>query len=445
MKLLHGLGLSTATLALLLTCQVARAADVEVSTAAGLYAALEAAPAGTRVHLAAGVYELDRPLTVPDGVTLSGSGSMELDAAGRAAGMVPAGATTLSAHGRWSGNVIEMGRRASLQRLRVVDVTEAAAGSTDENSRRNLVVVASRRAGDVLEASIHDCELSTGQSFSFGRVGPFGRAIGVWTRNPGDSGAMDSGAQVRLNLERSVVRAPRSNSLFAINFAAGGKVEVTISDSLLLGQLSAAGAASRPDPVTRASTSVRSHNTLYAAAGGIDRVGWHLFGGSGVPHPGLGLGVPPGAHDNQLSFSSREDLIEGFRTGILAAAGRRIGNLSGPSSGNRMELDLRDLRIRSEGEGAADLRLFGALAEPTPGGSETLPPGEGNLTTIRMTGTTGSGPRANRYADLEGVTRGTRDEDHNRLQVIGSLDRFQRLNPGLVPAPGVEFFIEASP
>jgi hypothetical protein len=441
MKPFRSIRFAAVSLALLLAAQAARTADVEVSTAAGLYAALDAARPGTRIHLVAGHYELDRSLKVPDGVALSGSGSMELDAEGRAAGMVPAGATTLRAHGAWSGNVIEMGHRASLQRLSVVDAPEEAAGPNDEAPLRNLVVVASRRPGDVVEASIRDCELSTGQSFSFGRAGPSGRAIGVWTRNPSDGGPMDAEAEVRLNLERSIVRAPNSNSMFAINFAAGGRVEVTISGSLLHGQLSAAGGASRPDPVTHASTLIRSHNTLYAAADGLGRVGWHLFGGSGVPHPDLGLGVPPGADDNLALFFSRGDRIEGYRTGILAAAGRRIGNLSGPSSGNRLELDLRDLRIRSEGEGAADLRLFGALAEATPGGTETLPPGERNVLTLRLQGGTGSGRRDNRYAHLERPESGVPGDDAgNRLRIEGSAAQFGQSNPGFDPAPAGEYF-----
>ena len=65
--------------------------------------------------------------------------------------------------------------------------------------------------------------------------------------------------------------------------------------------------------------------------------------------------------------------------------------------------------------------------------------------TVRMTRTIGSGPRANRYADLEGAAAGSPDESGNRLQVLGSPAGFRRQNPGVSPAPGDELFIERAP
>lgn len=425
-----------------LATAVASAAEDRISTIAGLRAALAAASARTVIRLAPGEYVLDGPLVIPDRVELIGSGRMAIGPGGRATGMQPDGLSVLFVRGAWSGNAIELGHRSALRRLRVVDEAGAGDAATD-GMMRNLVVVSSRGPNDVVEASIEDSELVTRQSFGVGHADPLGRAIGVWTRNPRESGPVHTGAAVTLTLRRSVVSAPDSNALMAINFAERGTATVRIRDSRLEGALSAAAGTSRPDYVTGATTTIQSSNTEYLATGGFFRVGWHLFGGSGAPHPGLGS--PPGADDNRLRMESAGDRIEGFQVGILAAAGRRVGGLSGPSSGNRLELETKDLVIVTEGERAADVLWYGALAESARGGNERLPPGAGNLMTVRMTRTIGSGPRANRYADLEGAAAGSPDESGNRLQVLGSPAGFRRQNPGVSPAPGDELFIERAP
>ena len=73
--------------------------------------------------------------------------------------------------------------------------------------------------------------------------------------------------------------------------------------------------------------------------------------------------------------------------------------------------------------------------------SERLPPGDGNVMTVRMTGTVGSGPRANDFADLNGPDGLDQDAgDGNRLVVEGSPEAFLRENRHLEPAPGAAFF-----
>jgi hypothetical protein len=355
-------------------------------------------------------------------------------------------ASTLRVRGAWSGNAIELGHGSALRRLSVVDESGAERGAVPPGEARNLVVVASRRAGDRVEASIAECEVSTQQPFGFGgEVGPLGRAIVILTRSRIGEGPPDAGASASLTIERSIIRAPRSNALFAINFAPRGQVEVDVRDSRLEGVLSAAGGTSLRDHVTHAMTTIRSRNNEYVAAGGFERFGWHLFGGSGVPHPQPGPTTPPGADDNRLTMWSEGDRIEGYRTGILAAAGRRVGDLSGPSSGNHVDLDLRGLTIRTGGEGAADLRWYGALSEPPLGGGERFPPGENNVLVARIAGSLGSGPRVNGFADLEGPAGSGGDEAvGNRLVIEGSPEAFLQENRDILPGPGERHFLTGS-
>ena len=421
---------------------VCLAGDIDVGTVAGLREALASAPPGTTVRLAPGEYELTAPLVVPDRVEVTGSGQIVLGVGGRPTGWQEAGVSALRVRGRWSGNAVELGDGSALRSLRIVDEGAAESGAGVPGQAPNLVVVSSRHPGDRIEASILECEISTQQPFGIGgEPGPQARAVAGGTRHPGAGDSPDAGAAVSLTIERSIIRAPRSNALFVINFAPRGQARLDVRDSRLVGVLSAAGGASIADQVTHAVTTIRSRNNEYVRAGGFDRFGWHLFGGSGAPHPRPGAATPPGADDNRLRMESDGDRIEGYRTGILAAAGRRIGTLSGPSSGNRVDLDLRGLSIRTEGEEAADLRWYGALSEPPLGGGERLPPGDGNVMTVSMTGAVGSGLRANDFADLNGPDGPDQGGGAgNRLVVEGSPEAFLRENRRLEPAPGAAFF-----
>ena len=414
------------------------AGEVDVGTIEGLQEALSSAAPGTTIRLASGEYELSGPLVIPDHVAVTGSGHLVLGDDGRARGWQDDRESTLRVRGAWSGNAVELGHGSVLRHLRVLDEGASEGGAVGQGGAPNLVVVASRRPGDRVEASIVECEISTQQTFGIGgEPGPLARAVGVWTRHPGAGGSPGVGASVSLTIERSIIRAPRSNALFVINFAPRGQARLDVRDSRLEGVLSAGGGTSLADHVTDAVTTIRSRNNEYVMVGGFDRFGWHLFGGSGVPHPQRT--TPPGADDNRLRMQSEGDRIEGYRTGIYAAAGRRIGKLSGPSSGNRLELETSDLVIVTEGEQAADVMWFGALAEPFRGSDERLPPGDGNVMTVRMTGTIGSGPRANDFADLNGPA-GPEHDGGNRLVVEGSPEAFLRENHHLQPAPGAAFF-----
>lgn len=418
---------------------VARAADIDVATVADLRQGLASAAPGTTIRLAPGEHELSGPLVVPDHVVVTGSGQVVLDGDGRAAGWRDGPVSTLRIRGPWSGNAVELGHGAALRQLRIVETGAAEGGGVAQGEARNLIVVSSRRPGDRVEAALVECEVSTPQPFGTGPAGPLGRAVAVWTRNPPGDAPPDTGASARLAIERSIIRAPRSNALFAINFAPRGRVELYVQDSRLEGVLSAAGGTSLADRVTHAVTTIRSRNSEYVMAGAFDRFGWHLFGGSGVPHPQTA--TPPGADDNRLAMQSDGDRIAGYRIGILAAAGRRVGVLSGPSSGNRVDLDLRGLTVRTVGEGAADLRWYGAMIESPTAGGERPAPGENNLLVARITGSLGSGTRANDFADLSGpVGPDHRAAGGNRLVVEGSPEAFLRENHDLEPGPGTRFF-----
>lgn len=407
------------------------AETLRVGTVGELHAAFEAASPGTRIELAAAEFRLDRPLVVPDGVTLSGGGRMTVDAAGRAAGLADGTAATLALRGDWRGNGLSLGDGAELRGLRVVDFD---AGATPPDGRkRNVVAVVSRRAGDRVVATLRDCEIETSQPFGVGGDGPLGRAIVVMTLNAGDAGGPHSGAHAGLRLERSVVRAPESNAVFAINFASRGRVDLRIDDSVLAGVLSATGGTARQDVVDGASTTLRSRNSRYLRTGRYDRFGWQLLGGSGVPHPGVGSAA--GSERNELDVDSRGDAIEGFRTGVYAAGGRRVGGLSGPSIGNVARLRLRDLAIEGAGEAPVDFELSGALAEPAPGGAAALPPGDSNLLHVDLRGFR-RGAGSSRYE----AVRGPGGRDDNRLEFAGDPGGFARSNPAFRPVPGEEFF-----
>jgi hypothetical protein len=417
---------------LVLATTPAVAGTAHVTDVAGLYAAVGAARSGTVVALAPGEYRLDRPLIVPDGVALDGGGRMAADAGGRATGLRTGAVAVLVVAGDWSGDAVSLGNGSELRGLRIQD--QQLDSASPAAGLRNVVAVVSRRAGDRVAAIIRDCEIGTDQAFGVGRNGPLGRAIIALTRNLAEAGGPHGGARVDLRLARSVVRAPESNALFAINFASNGQVDLRIDDSLLAGVLSATGGTARPDAVSGARTTLRSRNSRYLRTGRYDRFGWQLNGGSGTPHAGIGSAA--GAERNELAVDSRGDAIEGFRVGVQAAAGRRVGTLSGASSGNVARLRLRDLSIKGTGEGSVDFDLYGALAEQLPGGNAAATAvGEGNILQVELRGFRG-GNGVSRYISASRPADGER----NRVWFVGEPRRFSRSNPAFLPVPAGEFF-----
>jgi hypothetical protein len=303
-------------------------------------------------------------------------------------------------------------------------------------------MLGSRAPGDSVSAEIRDCEIVNPQSYGVSNDGPVGHAIVILTRNPArqDSPPPHEGATLALHMVRSIVRATgNGGAVFALNFASRGEILVKFDNNRVEGPVSIAGGASRPDLVTRASTSLESKRNLYARSpGGLDRFGWRIIGGSSAHIPGL---ASPGASFNVTRVHSVDDRIEGFKVGILAAAGRRWLGASGPVSDNRVELDLIGTRIRTEGEDAADFALQGTLSEDAPGIGREFPAGDRNVLHVCMGGVTGSAAdRTNRYTNVYGPSRQADQGTDNRLEIAGTTAEFAGANTGISAAPPAEFF-----
>jgi hypothetical protein len=109
---------------------------------------------------------------------------------------------------------------------------------------------------------------------------------------------------------------------------------------------------------------------------------------------------------------------------------------------NRGELTLRGIRIRSAGEGAADLWLHGALSV-SESGDETRPEApmnaQDNVLRVSIQGSSGSGLRRNVYANAW-LSGDADTAGRNRLEVAGSRAAFLKSNTGFDPAPGAGYF-----
>jgi hypothetical protein len=428
---------AAAALVLVANHAVAQSVEVTVRSAAELRQALEPGQGARTIRLQAGRYVLDAPLVVPDGVVLLGEGVMRTDPDGLPTGFAPGAETVLVASERLQGDVVTLGDRTRLQNLRV----ESPAASADEPRAGNLVVIASRRAGDRLNATLSECEFINHTQVGFSLAGPTGHTIAVLTRNPGAGVPWHEGARVRLAIERSLVRRPTGiGSVFALNFASAASIELDFERSRFEGSMGIVGGVARPDPVHGASTVLRSRGNLYVKGGGTYPTGWGILGASVAPHAGVGGG---GAESNSVRVDSQDDRIEGYRVGIHAAAGRVVAARPGTVMHNRGEVTLRGIRIRSVGEGAADLSLHGALSE-SESGNETRPDApmnaQGNVLRVSIQGSTGSGPRRNVYANAW-LSGDADTAGRNRLEFAGSRAAFLESNADFTPAPDARHFL----
>ena len=363
----------------------------------------------------AGTYEVDVGLTVPKGATLEGAGTML--GGDLPTGFAPGTATRIVALASVTGNLLTLMDDASLRGLLLEDVLGRSG---------NVVGVVSHAPRRSLSASIFECEIVNPNHASEGLEGPTGAGIVALTRNPGQENAPPphEGAQIELKLERSIVRAP-DRALCAMNFASRGRVDLELAENVIASTLEAIGGISRPDEVSRATITIESRANLYAATG-PHSLGWQIGGGSSPRLP-----TTAGTFLNRVEVESKDDGIEGAETGIFAFAGRR-GDIAGPSSDNTVELELRDLAIRTRA-GGADLVLFAALS---PSGASA--PGDRNTLRIDMRDSSGSGTRMNEYGHVFPAGLGS----GNTLEFDGSPDDFADDNEGFHPAPPREFFGE---
>jgi len=421
------------------TGRASASSDAIVRSSAGLTAVLQSPQPPRVIHIAAGEYVLQRTLTVPDGVALEGDGAMALDSTGSPIGLDPARKVVLRADVGFDGPVVALGNGTRIRGLRIVDDREG--GSSPGASRGNVVQVGSRRPHDVIEATVEECEIIANEPAGFAPDGPTGHGLVVATLNPalGNPPAPHEGARIEVALRHSIIVARDAAAIFAANFAARGVVSLDLERNRLTNTLVGAGGVNRPDKVSAARVDIRSRGNRYTAsdAGGQ---GWLLLGGSTPSHYSFGTGGD--ASRNLLRMDSSGDSIVGFRLGIFAAGGRRVGAGNAPVSANRLELNLSDASIESTGESPADVELRGAMSEVEQGGAiGDFSPGEGNVIEVHMRGVRGSGRRANVYADVSPESPASvAMSDGNRIRFDGTPESFASSNPGIVPAPSPQFF-----
>jgi hypothetical protein len=410
-----------------------------VQTPQQLVEALQPRNAGRRIRILRGDYDVDRPLLVPDGATLEGEGVMVTGPDGLPGGFEPGTATALRATGAFDGPLLTLGHRSAIRGLRLLDVGNAA--PQPALRRGNVVYLVSRAPRDVISASVDDCEIVTDQAPGFSEVGPHGHGLVILTLNPnlGAPPAAHAGARLELAVRRSIVRTRVGAAVFANNFAPDGEIRLRLEGNRFEGYLVASGGTTRPEQVHDSRTVIESQANVYGRTG-FDRFGWHLLGASTSPHvqdaPGQG-GVR-----NLLRMISRDDRIEGFRTGIRAAAARRLGFTSESLSDNRLEIELRGTRIVTEGDAAADLVLRATVSEiEQEKAPMELAAGDRNVLRLKMAGVTGSGPRRNVFADVVGPLEPAHFGTGNQLQVVGDAKSFGQANRAIEPPPGPQRFV----
>ena len=390
--------------------------DIVVTTTAELQSALSPANAGARILVQAGVYDVSQALTVPDGAALVGEGVMIFDQAGLPTGFDPSGRTLLKATAALAGDILTLGDGATVRGLAIEDVVGRVTGGA--------VAVLSRAPGDFISARIEECEVITPSRV----VGTTGRGLVVMTRNP-DLEPPDEGAVLRVQMTRSIVRSPgAANGIFAINFASHSQIQLDVESNVVGGTLSVAAGVGLPDAVTGASVVIQSSHNLYRSDSFVPTAtGWQLFGGADAPIPSI---VSQASTFNTLQMHSIDDTLAGFATGIVAAGGRRINALSGTISSNRVEPNLHGTRLQTT---TADLRLSGATT------GLSVSTGDDNTAHVLLVHATGSGARANRYADSSIPLTGSPGIG-NRLEIVGNANAFDQTNDNFVPPPPAEFF-----
>jgi hypothetical protein len=410
-----------------------------VQSSPQLVAALQPANAGRHIRILRGDYAVDRPLVVPNGATLEGEGVMTMGPDGLPHRFEAGTATTLRASGSFSGNFVTLGHGSAIRGLRLLDLANPAEQRPLRSG--NVVFVGSRAPGDTIAASIVECEIVNPNRAGFDDDGPIGHGIAAVTLNPalGAPPAAHENAQVSVRVRRSIVRAGTGAAVFANNFAARGSVTLRLEGNRFEGYLAASGGVSRPDGVAGSVTSIESQRNLYTR-GGFDRHGWLLLGGSTSPH--FLDATASGASRNQLHVESTNDRIEGFRTGIQAAAARRLSAQSAALSDNYVELRLQGTHIVTPGEEAADFLLQAALSETgQAGGSGEFPAGDRNVLRLLANSVVGSGPRRNGFAHVVGPRRPANHGTGNRLEIAGDGAAFRQSNRAIEPPPDPQFFV----
>jgi hypothetical protein len=407
----------------IVSAPLAAAATVVVTTSAELEAALVPANAGAQIFVMEGEYQVSHSLTVPNGATVSGEGVMSFDASGLPTGIAPSGRTVLRASATLAGDILALGNGSTLRNLVIEDVVGRVVAG-------NPVAVYSTAAGDFISATITQCEIFNPNPSAGPLAGPTGRTVAVWTRNPnlGLDPPPHEGSVLQLEMTQSFLRSPGGgDGLFAINFASHSQIRLDLESNVIGGVLGVSGGTGRPDPVSGASVTIQSrHNLYHSDSPGPATTGWQLLGGADAP-----LVVSTASTFNSVRIHSKNDRIEGVAIGIAAVGGRRFAAASGPISSNSLEMNLLGTRILTT---TADLRLSG--------GRSLVPgvfPDEGNTLHVVVHQASGSGSRANVYADSAAMPPGSLGPG-NRLEIVGNANAFDHTNENFIPAPAPEFF-----
>lgn len=430
----------TAQASAITRADVGDANAIVVTTPAELVAALTPENAGRKIVVRSGSYAVTQLLSVPDRSTLEGEGEMLFDGSGRPTGFAGGTRTTITMTANVPGSMLTLGNGASVRDIALEDLP---------GRMGNVIGVNSRDAGDRLSATITEVEITNPNAHGVIPAGPIGCGVTVLTQNPnlGAPPAAHANATISAAITRSLIHAPSTGTtcgVFAFNFAPSGTVSVDMSDDVIGGGMIANGGVSRPDAVHDSKTVVQSRNNLYrddSPDSCVSRhLGWNINGGSGAPVP-----LPVGeTARNTLRVHSQGDRLEGFTTGISGAAARRFfpAPTAAAVNDNTLDLELIGTTVSTPSCGGAsfvsDFRLAGAVVS-----GASLTPGDGNVLRAVFRGVTGSGTRANVYADVLGPTapldpafRGT----GNALEFTGTLQAFEQTNRAIDPAPAEEFF-----
>jgi len=423
-----------------------------VGSSAELRAALVPSNAGRHIRLRAGTYDVDRPLTVPDGMTLEGEGFMHFDADGHPTGLADGRHTSLRMMSEDGGDVLTLGAGVTVRHLEIIDL---------QGRTGNVVRVSSRHAGDSVSATIIESVIVNPNPLTIGTSGAFGRALHITTRNASMDAAPppDDGSVVAVRVLRSIIRSPAGGGgIFAFNFSSHSRISLEIVRAVIGGSNEANGGVSRPDAVHDSEVSITSKGNVYRnewadrCAAGL--FGWNLTGGSGAPIPF----VLPATRNNHLRLRSVDDRLDGFTTAVYATGSRSFfaSPLNASPSGNHIDLQLigttistpscRTVRPEASPSSAygadfldtsKDLLLVGGWLNHS-----ELAAGDSNSIRAELRGVTGSGARPNVFANVATTSGLVPDQVHgigNRLEIVGDPQTFEKLNRG-IPLPPPAFF-----
>ena len=340
--------------------EAAAPSTIDVDTAAKLIDALNRASAGVTIRLKKGRYEVNKPLLVPDGVTLRGAGEMQFNQ-DLPTGFKPGTKTTIIGKRNLAGNLLTLSDGSKVVKL-VLEGPNRFQEDDVGPIGGNVVAVASQRDEDSVSATIEECELINNLESAGGTDGPTGGAILAYTRNPnqGEAPSPHVDAEVTLALRRSIVRTPKNGkAVFAMNFASRGNVTISLTQNEVRGPLDIIGGLSRPDAVADATTKIISERNHYSPRPASDVEAWHIVGGSSWP-----LGENAKTDSNSAIVESTNDQIENFKVGIMAVGGRLLSLNHGTCSKNKVNLTLTGMKLATNpGPNAADFVFIGAQSD----------------------------------------------------------------------------------